>query len=332
MKSLILFLILSTIALVACGCDESFSPKQEFQEQYVMQCFVQVYGSGGNPASVTAILARTYDVSGFDPMTNTVDPAIAGAEVTLVVNQKSYYLLGTLRANPDTSRYRTQQWVYTKTIPFIMADAAVSLSAKLPNGKILSARTTVPSGRVFTGNYDFSAGLNPHINPQPGKPNWTISWENDNDLEVHLFCPRLTIAYTKLVQGNEINGSVTVPSQYVSSPSGTLAIYPTISTQRQCAFEFAALDSAMAQISAGDPDKSKYGMHSVKLEVIEYDLPLSRYFSSINGSLDQFSIRTEQGVYSNVGGGIGILGSSITQWGEYFIDERYVHFFGYRYR
>jgi hypothetical protein len=332
MRSTILYLILLAVAFVEFGCDESFNPKEEFQEQYVLQCFVQVYGSGGNPVSPTAIIARTYDVNGFDPTANTIDPAIAGAEVTLAINQKSYYLLGATRANPDTSRYHTRQWVYSTTIPYVMADAVVLLTAKLPNGKTLSARTTVPSGRNFTSNYDFSAGLYPRIKPQPGKPNWTISWDNENDLEVHLFVPRLTIAYTKLVQGNEINGTVMVPLQYVSSPSGMIPFYPPISTQKQCSFEFAALDSAMAQISVGDPDKAKFGVHSARLEVIEYDLPLSKYYSSINGSLDQFSVRTEESVYSNVGGGIGILGSSITQWWEFTFDERYVGLFGYRLR
>ena len=213
-----------------------------------------------------------------------------------------------------------------------MPDAAVSLIAKLPNGTTLSARTTVPSGRGFTSNYDFSAGLNPHVNRQPGKPNWTISWENYNDIEVHLFFPSLTITYTKLVQGNEITGTVTVPSQYASSPSGPIPIYPSVTTQKQCSFEFAAIDSAMAQISAGDSNKANYGLHSATLSVLEYDLPLSKYFSSINGSLDQFSVRTEESVYSNVSGGIGILGSSITQVWEFTFDARYVGFFGYRFR
>ncbi|MCX6144139.1 MAG: hypothetical protein NTZ35_13070 [Ignavibacteriales bacterium] len=332
MRSMILFFILPAIALVALGCDESFSPKQEFEEQYVLQCFISVYGSGVNPATVTAVLARTYDVNGVDPTINTNDPGIAGAEISVVVNQKLYYLQGAQRVSPDTSRYRNRQWIYTKTVPAVVGDAAVSLTARLPNGKTLSARTTIPGGRNFTSNYDFVGGLYPRVNPQPGKPNWTISWDNYSDVDVHLFVPRLTIAYTKLVQGVEIPGRVTVPSQYVSSPGGTIAIYPSLSTQKQCSFDFAALDSAMAQISAGDSDKIKFGVHSAKLEVIEYDLALSKYFSSINGSLDQFSIRTDESVYSNVGGGIGILGSSMTHWWEFPFDERYVRLYGYRYR
>ncbi|MGA3245716.1 MAG: hypothetical protein ABSE41_13955 [Bacteroidota bacterium] len=332
MKRMISLFILPVIALVGLGCDESFSPKEEFQERYVLQCFVEVTGVGGYPQSVMALLARTYDVNGVDPTTNTNDPAIAGAEVTLTINQKSYYMLGALRMNPDSSRYRTKQWIYATTVPNIMPDAAISITAKLPNGKTLSARTAIPNDRNFTSNYDFGSGLTSPLNLQPGKPNWVISWDNSDDVEVHLFVPSLTIGYTKLVGQDEITGSVTVASQYAATPGGIIAIYPSLSTQKQCTFEFAALDSAMAHISAGDTNKTLYGVHSARLDLIEYDLPLSKYFSSINGSLDQYSIRTDESVYSNVGGGIGILGSYFIHWAEYSFDERYVRRFGYRYR
>ncbi len=270
-----------------------------------------------------------YDVNGFDPATNTVDPSIAGAEVSFAANQRSYYLLGVTRANPDASRYQTPQWVYTNTIPYVMPGAAISLTAKLPNGRMLSAQTTVPSGRNLTSNYEFGFGLYPRIERQPGKPNWIISWENYNDIEVHLFFPSLTINYYKIVGGGEVAGTVTVPSQYVSSPSGPIPVYPSITTQKQCSFDFAAIDSAMAKISAGDPDKSRYGVHSATFLVLEYDLPLSKYYSSINGSLDQFSVRTDESVYSNINGGIGILGSCLTHWWEFTFEERYVRLYGY---
>ncbi len=114
------FFILPAVALLALACDESFNPKEEFKQQYVLQCFVTTNGPQGSPVSVTAVLARTYDVNGFDPSVNTDDPAIAGAEVTFTINQKLYYLLGAQRVNPDTSRYRTRQWIYTQTIPSLM--------------------------------------------------------------------------------------------------------------------------------------------------------------------------------------------------------------------
>jgi hypothetical protein len=329
---MIRLLLLPAIALLGPGCDHSFNPKEEFEERYVLQCFVGMQWPGGGSPQVTAVLAKTYDVNGVDASANTTDPGIAGAEVTLTVNQRPFYLLGAQRTNPEAGRYRTQQWVYTNSISTLKFDAAVSITAKLPNGKILTAHTTVPGQRNFVSNYEFGTGLTSPINREPGKPNWIISWENNDDIEVHLYVPRLTISYTKMVGENEIAGSVPVPLRYVSSPGGTIPYFPSMSPQKQCAFEFAALDSAMANIASGEPDKSKFGVHSARFEFIEYDMPLSKYFASINGSLDQYSIRTDESVYSNINGGIGVLGSYVVRWVDFMFDERYVQRFGYRYR
>jgi hypothetical protein len=110
------------------------------------------------------------------------------------------------------------------------------------------------------------------------------------------------------------------------------AVYPTYTFGTSCTFDFAAIDSAMAQISAGDSQKKNYGAHSMMFDVLEYDAPLSKYYSSVNGSLDQFSIRIDQPVYSNIGGGIGIFGSYFDNKFTIDMDYAFVTVFGYRYR
>lgn len=331
MSSPIRFLTSLIVAVLVVGCDRSFNPKAEFKEQYVLQCFVQGADYGA-PTSVTAVIARTYDVDGFNPSVNTNDPSISGAEVSLTFDQKNYYLSGVLRPNPDTSRYGTRQWVYTSTVPAPRPDVAFKVTAKLPNGKILTGQTTVPRGRNIVSSYDFPAGLTAHFSRDPERPNWTLSWANQDVTDAHLFVPRLTIAYTKLIGNDELTGIVTVPLNYIPSSRGIIPVYPAMTTAMSCSFEFPALDSAMAQISGNDPNKLSYGTHMALLEIIEYDTPLTKYFSSINGSLDQYSIRTDESVYSNIDGGIGIVGSYVVYKAYFHLDERYVAYFGYRYR
>jgi hypothetical protein len=331
MKSRFQLLILSCIVGLGSGCDKPFSPKEDFQERYVLQCFVQG-DYEKNLESVTALLARTYDVEGFNPSANTNDPAIAGAEVTLTFDGKPYNLQEAFRPAPEGFQYGTRQRYYSRLVTAPPPESKVGIIAKLPNGQTLSAQTIIPRGRAFTSSYEFAAGLTTRLNLQPGKPNWIVGWENYDDTEVHLFYPRLTILYTKMEGGVERTGSVPVPVRYVSGGGGPIPVYPSYSTNKSCSFEFYAIDSAMAQISAGDPDKHSHGLHTARLEVIEYDLPLSKYFSSVNGSLDQFSIRTDQLVFSNVGGGIGILASFIVHKVQFDFDIRYVLLYGYRYR
>jgi hypothetical protein len=313
------------------GCEESFSPKTEFKDQYVLQCFVE--GSHIKELkAVNALLAKVYDVDGFDPYVNTTDPAVGGAEITLLINGKPYFLREGFRQNMDSTRYGPRQRFYYASLPGPQPYDLVSIVAKLPGGQLLSAQTTITNGRAFTFPYEFPHGLTTFVNLPPGVRNWTVSWDDYEESWGHLFFPRLRLLY-RTAQGEiEQDGSVLVPSHFVSGTDGSLPAYPSYTTQKFCTFEFPMFDWAMAQISADDPNKNRYSVHKALFEVIEYDTPLSKYYSSVNGSLDQFSIRVDQMVYSNISGGIGIFGSYIKSQVEIDLDISYVKSFGYRYR
>jgi hypothetical protein len=48
---------------------------------------------------------------------------------------------------------------------------------------------------------------------------------------------------------------------------------------------------------------------SARFELLSFDEHLSNYYSSTHGYLDEFSIRLDETVYSNIEGGMGIFGS-----------------------
>lgn len=324
-RALVVFL-----SLLFVDCEESLNPKTEFKEQYVLQCLV---GGGFDEHLImqTALLARAYDVDGVDPLVNTTDPAVAGAEITLKVNGKQYFMREGFRPSVDSTRYGPRQRYYYIVMPAPKQFSDVSVVAKLPSGRMLTAQTTVPGSRYITSSLEFPKGLTSHINLQPGIRNWTIDWEDYEESWGHLFFPSLRIVY--VIEGDVgVERSVLVPSRYVSGPNGYVPAYPSYSTHKFCLFDLSAIDSTMAQISAGDPDKSKYLVHAAMFEVMEYDTPLSKYFSSVSGSLDQFSIRVDQMVYSNVGGGIGVVGSYFKSWRQFDFNVSYVKSFGYQYR
>ena len=87
--------------LISFSCDDNFNPKAPFKEQYVLNCIIR-----GDSASQIAILSKTYDVSGFDPNTNNIDPSISGAQVYLKWKGTLYQLRDSSIARTDTSRYK----------------------------------------------------------------------------------------------------------------------------------------------------------------------------------------------------------------------------------
>lgn len=316
---------------MSIGCDEAFNPKVLTEDRYVLHCFVEgEYGK--KPVTLNLLLARVYDVDGLDPYLNTTDPAVAGAEVTFMVNDKPYFMSGGIRHAVDSTRYGPRERFYFCSLPAPEPLDVVSVWAELPDGRTISAQTVIPKARAFASSYAFSNGITTRVNLPPGVRSWTIDWEDYEETGGHLFFPRLRIEYSKSVGGREQSGSVEVPSRYVWTKDGPAPIFPSQTTQKLCTFEFPAIDSAMVQISAGDSAKGSYSVSRAMFEVIEYDTPLSKYFSSVGGSLDQFSIRVNQTVYSNINGGVGIFGSYYSNWAFLDLNAEYVKSFGYRYR
>ena len=316
------------VLLLVAGCDQTFSPKAEFQEQHVLQAFVQ--GDVGRaPMTMNALLAKTYNVDGFDPSVNAIDPADTGAFVTVQVNARVDTLKQRFRKTADSLRYGPLQPYYTGRIITPSPGELVFIKARLLNGRVLSAQTIIPLPRPVSSSYDYPHGVTTRGNFPAGVHSWMLSWASDQDPSGHLFFPRLQILYSKTVDSVEETRSILVP---MTLGVGDQPIYPSSTFETSCTFDFKAIDWAMAQLSDGDMQKGNYGVHSVQFEVLEYGPALSKFYSSVNGSLDQFSIRTDQAVYSNVGGGIGIFGSSLDNKGVYFLDFSYVTSFGYRFR
>ncbi len=303
------------------GCEQPFSPKRIEEGTYVLQCFVEVTQLVTVQRPVV-LLARVYDVEGLDPSTNTIDPAIKGAYVELTSQGRTYELQETTRVRMDSLRYGTEEPYYTATVASPGAGGSIRIMATLPDGHVLDAETHVPRQRGFELSYQSIVRVF-------GSPDLEISWEYPRESEEgHLFFVRLSIPYTKRVDGGEEFGVVEVAQYY----EGSQPVYPLPSTRTNCSFPFACIDSAMTAIAGGDTNKIAYGLHEAVLEVLEFDLPLSKYYASTRGSLDRFSIRANQPTFSNINGGVGILGTSYSNYWRISIDRWYIESFGYRYR
>ena len=93
----------------------------------------------------------------------------------------------------------------------------------------------------------------------------------------------------------------------------------------------AALLAGCAAPPAPAPRESEITVTRIVFGLTEFDFPLSRYYASVNGSLDRYSVRTDESVYSNIDGGIGIFGSTMSSEYSFPVDKKYVESFGYKY-
>lgn len=321
MKKILIVIFAAAASLLSISCEENFNPKEEFKQKYVLWCIVNSDYRYEN-APQFAVLAKTYDVDGFDPAANRVDPVLKDADVRLYADDVEYKFVQDTTNRRDTTRYDSTFIYYRSTPVKLRFGSRLYITAKLPTGEVLSAETSLPlnMGLEYSDEFvDYGVStINRDISNE-----WSIWWETNGN---HLFFPGLKIVYTQQVGENRITKSRKVPLRYINSKP----YYPDYSVESEVSFSFDAIDSAMAMISAGDTAKGNYTIQSFVFELIEFDTPLSYYYSSINGYLDNYSIRLDELTYSNINGGLGVFGSTYYISRSFPVSKKYSQMFGYQ--
>ncbi len=326
MKSIFLFSIVLFFALSAVGCEEGFSPRSEFKEGYVLYS-ITAGQEIGKTVVPKVILAKVYDAPGTTPLLNTEDPEIAGARIEIKFRGDTYTLRDTSIAREDTSRYKGPQKFYFGKPISLYANDTITITARLQNGKVISSGTKVPQYLQYESSIPFPRGFNSDVDAFKYGKSWTFYWSSQ---ELNLTFPKMRIYYSKLINNREVPGSIEVPLRVINRNGVETPIYPVANRDEEASYELASFDWAMNKISEGITDKSIVRALHVIFEATEYDAPLSFYYSSVNGFLDNFSLRLDEQVFTNISGGYGLFGTYFTTTYQEEFDSRYVSKFGYR--
>lgn len=316
----VLYIILLFVLLLLTGCDESFDPKTDFEEQYVLSSVI-----AGNvqtqPVSVDAYLTKMYDVEGTNPYTNEEDPAVKGATVQVLVRDNAYDLIETEipEGNP---RYNSDMVLYRGTFTSPRANDQVILRAVLPNGKVLTSTIQFPASLHFSINYPYVRGYTSDIDQGYFGNALRFSWDG---LLEELYFPDLIITYQQYENDTWVTKRAEVPTRIV----GDEYIYPDYIYDFEISYPFDVIDQAVADLGKDVEDKSHIKLTGLDFNLVSFERNLANYYSSTNGFLDSYSIRLDQEVYSNVSGGLGIFGASLKFDYELGFDYGYTDSFGY---
>ncbi|NWF50719.1 MAG: DUF4249 family protein [Ignavibacteriaceae bacterium] len=304
------------LSLLFVSCEEDFSPRSEFKERYILNCILRT-----DTAFQTATILRSYNVPGYDGYANTDDPFITAADFRIWQGDNVYKLRDSSIQRSDTSRYNTPiKFYYLKNFQPASNDS-IAVRVVLNNGKKLFASTRIPSEIKFGLDSDKSL-------PPENKSTFIFTWQSEELFTYYL--PRLRFFYEKKTDSTTTLMSKVVPIKFVQNGNQWEPVYPIISSNNKIIYQNSALDSAMAEISKGDPNKNNYKIFGANLELLVFDRNLTNYYSSINGFLDDFTIILNEPDYSNIEGGFGIFASYIKQNSGALIKKEYVESFGYK--
>ena len=314
------------VALCAFSCDDAFDPHGEFVERPVLYCVMKVPAFG--LSSQRAMLTRT--VPGREMLVSPdgfSSPFISGAQIILRAGIQDVVLQESLDTLHIGTPEQLIQLMYEAPAVSLRPTDGVSIQALLPDGRTLSASTTVPPYLYFELSYQFPHGFTTDINPLTRGTVWTFSWNAPNGM---LHFPELSLIYSVLRTDSSTTYRVhPMPQQFLTVNGAEIPAYPQPTYEQSCGFEFAAIDSVFARLGREEGEYLQLAIQSLRFSVVTFDVHLGRFYTSVRGTLDPYSIRIDQTVYSNVNGGIGILGTYVESTLGLDIDQQYIESFGY---
>ncbi len=298
MRKLILITALTASALLIFSCNNSVNPNAPFRQRYVLTGIMR---SDTNYQVVT--LSKSYQPEGgINPLSDSTDPAIVGAEVNIWYRDTLYRLRDSAIARTNTSRYTDSVHFYYVNNLKPLPNQALEIQALLPNGILLKSVTQTP-------NVDFTKFFDSkdNINIPPVDSNYIyIGWQPLNNV---LFLPKMVITYMK--KGSSQQFEKEVPLLYTNINGKSTPVYPSTTKENFLSIDTSTITQALNEIPGHDENKTDFIIGHMKITICVYDQYLSTYYTSIQINSNGYNIQLNQPDYSNIQGGYGIFGSYV---------------------
>ncbi len=290
-------IILSTIisASLFYACHNTFEPNAQFRERY------DLTGIMRNDTSLQIVTLTGSYVPGdqYNPLTNTQDPAVIGAQVNLIYKDKVYPMRDTTIVRQDTSRYRDSVHCYYVNNLKPLENEYVDIEAVTPKGFLLQSSTQLPEvdpAGFFNKNSDIlvpSADTN--------KNTITVEWTS---IPNTIYSPRVYIEY--YVKNSSVKHEWPVPLYYYTQNGKQVPFYAQKTYVNFVDISMKTIKQALFEIPQGDYIKN-YSIASFNVEVTVFDPYLSKYYLSLQTGLDEYTVKLDAPDFSNVQGGFGIF-------------------------
>lgn len=303
-KHLLIFCVM--MLLSASGCDDSVSIKGPYDERIV------VYGILQTDASSQWIrVASTYDPPGLDPMEHRSEVPITDAVVSITDGTMTIVARDTLIPRTDTTRYESALTMHVLS-PFSPTPGAqYTVRVESPSRGTVSAAAQMPSSAIVLVGSPTSV-QSPLRFPQ-------------EVLSVRAWVDRTTSGYLflwyleyQLVSQSGRTYRTEIPLEYSSSGGGdTVATYPEL---KRIAWELTGNQTTIAEVFSLNAymrivrdlqakHKTDIRFRASRFLLIRVDGNTYTYHSIANGFRDLYSIRMDLPDFSNVSGGLGLVGA-----------------------
>jgi hypothetical protein len=203
----------------------------------------------------------------------------------------------------DTSQYKDSvHFYYVKNLQPAEGEY-VDIEALLSNGLLLKSTTQLPA--VSQSGF-FDSDDDNTIPSTAGTSYIHIGWQTISDV---YYQPRIVISY--YVKGSTILQTKKVPLYYITENGSQTPVYPAQTKVTYINLDTSVINKALNEIPQDGLDKSYYTIANINVQMLVYDENLSTYFSSLQESVDAYTVLLDIPDYSNIDGGYGLFASYV---------------------
>jgi len=282
-------LLLSVCFGVLCGgCDNTFSPKQDYQERVV------VFAVLDKSADYQIVrLESTYDAEGTNPDQPLEKRIITDATVRISKGVENYQFSDTVIQTPGGTQKKI--WINRHLRP--QEGQSYLLEVEVPGLDPISAETLVPS-KVF-------------IRIAPPDPQTVRAGVILSSAATSSIAPpkgyyfRLFVLARKDVGGQKVEIRREVPIRY--NPDTDEREYPKPSRSALALYPTSAITMIRAELERDE--------NALEFELVghgySFDTFLYSYFQTVRGFDDPVSVRMDRPDVTNIRGGVGVFGALV---------------------
>lgn len=293
-KAIMKYSLLFMSVLVIISCEDSFSPKGQFEEGYSFFCVIN-----GNSSVQKAYVTKNYNPSNLAPNTFEGDKSIPDAKVMLFYKDSSFSFHDSTLLSQEDGRIYNSYFLNN----FSVSENQMSITVVMNDGSVLT------SNEMCTGNLRFSYESQKNI-IYDLKGTYNIAFYDKPNL--FYFSPRLFINYVEKKGNENINKRIEVPRRYIPNGKDMIPVYPDLAERLEYYYPVLMIEKTIESINEITPPNSIIVIKNLTVEVLEVSAPLAAYYKINKTYNDGFTIKSQQPGYSNISGGKGIFGYKYT--------------------
>ncbi len=254
---------------------------------------------------------QTYMPPGYDAMAYTTDGFVPSALVTIQDANKMYTLRDTTFARGDTSRYKFPLRAYFVRPLAINYGGSYRVTVRSPQFDDASTSVVVPNRPMLSMIPTSIAIL---ISPGSFQDDDEIAFTIDLGVRAKGWIGRFFICYNVFEDGKWVEDRTPVPISYIFPKVFTTVVYGELTragynNHSASVYRNDFYTNTLVRILYDKYPGAKIKFTRALFELVQVEESLYNYYMLAHGSNDIYSVRLDEPMYTNLAGGVGVVGA-----------------------